>query len=48
MARLVSGLVTAIIDHICMLELVAADCAAAASVSSVPAGKGSGRNARID
>ena len=37
-----AGSVTAMADHHCMLELVAADCAAAISVSSVPGGTGSG------
>jgi hypothetical protein len=39
---LVAGSLIAMADHHCMLELVAADCAAAISISSVPAGTGSG------
>jgi len=35
--------VTAITDQVWRLELVAADCAAATRVSSVPDGNGSGR-----
>jgi hypothetical protein len=37
-----AGSVMATADHHCMFELVAADCAAAISVSTVPAGSGSG------
>ena len=38
-----AGSLTAITDVHCMLELVAADWAAATMVSRVPAGTGSGR-----
>ena len=38
----ISGLVTETTDHVCRLELVAADWAAATMVSSVPGGTGSG------
>ncbi len=37
-----AGSVTATADHHCMLELVAADWAAAIMLSSAPAGTGSG------
>jgi hypothetical protein len=40
-ARL-AGSVTSTTDQVCKFELVAADCAAAIIVASVPAGTGSG------
>jgi len=40
--------VTATTDQLCRFELVAANCAAATSVSSVPSGSESGRYPRID
>ena len=43
-----AGSLTAIADQSCMLELLAADCAAAIRVSSVPAGTGSGRKPRTE
>jgi hypothetical protein len=43
-----AGSVTVIADQNCMLELVAADCAAAIRVSRVPAGTGSGRKPRTE
>ena len=41
-------LMEAIADHNCMLELVAADWAAAIRVSRVPGGTGSGRKPRTE
>ena len=44
----VAGSLTATTDQVCRLELVAADWAAAISVSKVPAGSGSDLNPRTD
>jgi len=43
-----AGSVTAMADHSCMLELVAADWAAAIRVSRVPDGTGSDRKPRTE